>query len=102
MPSGSSVARDVTYVAIGLGVLGFQKTQVKRRELAQRFPQVHAAVQATLEQQLGAAETFVDRVVDPIVARATTVLPATAANAVSQVHAAGKTARRAVRSALII
>ncbi len=27
------VARDVTYVAIGFGVLGFQKAQVRRREI---------------------------------------------------------------------
>jgi hypothetical protein len=102
MPSATTATRDAAYIAIGLSVLGFQKLQVRRRELAQRYPQAHATVQSTLEQQLDAVEALADRIEYPIVARAGTVLPATAANAVSQVHAAGKSARRSVRSALII
>ncbi len=30
-------ARDVAYVAVGLGVLGFQRAQVERRQLQQRL-----------------------------------------------------------------
>lgn len=33
----SKTARDVAYVAVGLGVLGFQRAQVRRRELTQRI-----------------------------------------------------------------
>jgi hypothetical protein len=29
----TSVAKDATYTAVGLGVLGFQKAQVRRREI---------------------------------------------------------------------
>jgi hypothetical protein len=32
----SRLARDTMYVSIGFGVLGFQKLQVRRRELEQR------------------------------------------------------------------
>jgi hypothetical protein len=36
----TSVARDVAYTAIGLGVLGFQRAQVGRRELERRLVQL--------------------------------------------------------------
>ncbi len=31
--AAASVARDATYTAVGLGFLGFQRLQVRRREL---------------------------------------------------------------------
>jgi hypothetical protein len=31
------LTRDATYVAVGLGVLGFQRLQVRRRELERRL-----------------------------------------------------------------
>jgi hypothetical protein len=102
MPSATTATRDAAYIAIGLSVLGFQKLQVKRRELAQRYPEAHAAVQSMVESRLDAAEALADRLIDPIVARATSVLPATAANVVGQVHTVGKSARRYARSALIV
>lgn len=37
-----AVARDVAYVAIGLGVLTFQETQVRRRDLAKSVDRVAA------------------------------------------------------------
>ena len=98
----ASYARDAAYVAIGLGVLGFQKVQVRRRELAQRYPEAHAMVQSGLERRLDAAEALVDQLVDPIVARAASVLPAPAASVVGQVHAAGKSVRRHARGVLIV
>ena len=98
----ATYARDAAYVAIGLGVLGFLKVQVRRRELAQRFPEAHASVQSFLEQQLDSAEALLDQVVDPIVARATGVLPAAAASVVGQVHAASKSARRHARGVLFV
>ncbi len=44
----SRTARDAAYVAVGLGVLGFQKAQVRRRELAQRL----AAASTTAQQRI--------------------------------------------------
>jgi len=32
-----SLTREATYVAVGLGVLGFQRAQVRRRELERRL-----------------------------------------------------------------
>ena len=34
----ADLARDAAYVAVGLGVLGFQRAQVQRVELQNRFP----------------------------------------------------------------
>jgi uncharacterized protein YecE (DUF72 family) len=34
----TDLARDITYVAIGLGVLGYQRLQVHRVELANKLP----------------------------------------------------------------
>jgi len=33
----SDLAKEATYVAVGLGVLNFQRAQVRRRELARRL-----------------------------------------------------------------
>ena len=98
----AAIARDTAYVTLGLGVLGFQKAQVRRRELAERYPTIHARVTSTLDQQLDTAESALDRVVDPLVSRLGDLLPGQAATVVQQVHAAGKSARRQVRSLLSV
>ena len=36
MPDVTKTAKDALYVTVGLGVLGFQKAQVRRRELARQ------------------------------------------------------------------
>ncbi len=47
----SSVATDALYVAVGFGVLGFQRLQVRRRELeAQLPPEVSGVVRAVGER----------------------------------------------------
>ncbi len=33
----TELARDATYVTVGLGVLGFQRAQVRRREIERRL-----------------------------------------------------------------
>ncbi|MHB1986828.1 MAG: hypothetical protein ACYCSF_02400 [Acidimicrobiales bacterium] len=38
------VAQDAAYVAVGLGVVGFQKTQVARRELVEQIEKQRAVV----------------------------------------------------------
>lgn len=44
----TKTARDAAYVAVGLGVLGLQRAQVRRRELLQRL----SAAVSTLQQQV--------------------------------------------------
>ena len=47
MPNLRRIATDAAYVAVGLSVLGFQRAQVRRRELQQ---QVEAQLGETGEQ----------------------------------------------------
>jgi hypothetical protein len=47
MPDLRKLATDAAYVSVGLGVLGFQRLQVRRRELQQ---QVEAQLGETGEQ----------------------------------------------------
>jgi hypothetical protein len=42
----TDLARDITYVAIGLGVLGYQRLQVHRVELAGKLPRDFSLDQA--------------------------------------------------------
>ena len=47
----SAVATDAFYVAVGLGVLGFQRFQVRRRELESQLPpEVSGVVRAVGER----------------------------------------------------
>lgn len=97
-----TIARDTAYIAVGLGVLGFQKAQVRRRELADRYPDVHSRLQRQLNTGLDAVDSMIDAVVDPAVARLSEALPATAATAVTRVHSAGKHTRQQLRSAITL
>jgi hypothetical protein len=45
----TDLARDAAYVAVGLGVLGYQRVQVQRVELKNKLSQDHLA----LEQRIG-------------------------------------------------
>ena len=45
----SKTARDAAYVVVGLGVLGFQRAQVRRQELAKRLADPRAQVESALE-----------------------------------------------------
>ena len=45
----SKTARDAAYVAVGLGVLGFQKAQVRRREILQLLAEAGTTVQQRIE-----------------------------------------------------
>ena len=47
MPDLRKLATDAAYVTVGLSVLGFQRAQVRRRELQQ---QVEAAARGAQEQ----------------------------------------------------
>jgi hypothetical protein len=40
----SAAARDAAFVAVGLGLIGFQRAQVRRRELEQRIDELEAGL----------------------------------------------------------
>jgi hypothetical protein len=53
----TDLARDVAYVAVGLGVLGFQRAQVQRVELQQKL----SNKDFSLEQHLGQVRSGVSK-----------------------------------------
>jgi hypothetical protein len=95
--------RDAVYVGVGLGVLAFQKAQVRRRELS-----------ALLEQRVGESRTVVRSVEQGLIAlddravaleamvfeRLEPALPAPARAAIEQARAAATTVRAQVRERL--
>lgn len=54
--SVTDLARDVTYVAIGLGVLGYQRLQVHRVDLANKLPRDLSLDQAIDEVRDGVSK----------------------------------------------
>lgn len=57
----SRVAQDAAYVAIGLGVVGFQRAQVARRELMQQIEQRRVLAEGPLgEARAQAAKAWKD------------------------------------------
>jgi hypothetical protein len=40
----SAAARDAAFVAVGFGLIGFQRAQVRRRELEQRIDEMEAGL----------------------------------------------------------
>jgi hypothetical protein len=53
VPEIPSFVKDATYVAIGFGVLGFQRAQVQRRELAGAIEDHVKLVEERLEAASG-------------------------------------------------
>ncbi len=62
MADGPKDLRDVAYVAIGLGVLAFQRAQVRRRELAKRAEEI--------ERRLGPALKDLEERIEPVARQA--------------------------------
>ncbi len=96
-------ARDTFYVAVGLGVIAFQKAQVQRNELRKQVEtNVTGAQQAigdsvkTVEERLEAVEQRIDSVLDDVEER----LPEQARTALSQARGAAKEARATLRGLL--
>ncbi len=56
--------RDAAYIAIGLGVIGFQRAQVRREELAKQFASQRAAVDAVLTPVRDAVESQIGAVAE--------------------------------------
>jgi hypothetical protein len=59
----SAVASDALYVAVGFGVLGFQRLQVRRRELEAQLPPEVTGVLRAAGERLGAAVADVRQLV---------------------------------------
>lgn len=92
--------RDSVYVSIGLGVIAFQKAQVRRQELKKQVEAnlggARTAVEdqiKTVEERLGAVEERIDAVLDDVESK----LPEQARTAMSQARAAAKDARAQLR-----
>ncbi|MHB1535178.1 MAG: hypothetical protein ACYC1D_11350 [Acidimicrobiales bacterium] len=61
MPDFNQTVKDSAYAAVGLGVLGFQKAQVRRHELAGQLKTQRHAV----ESQLGGFTKLLDEQITP-------------------------------------
>ncbi len=113
--SVADAAKNAAYVAIGLGVIGFQRAQVRRQELSKEFSErfggsgdnIQAtidAAKAELAKQVEKADTRVEQLLDrieaglgPIEAR----LPEQARTAVTKAQAQARQVGKQVREKII-
>lgn len=66
----TKAAQDAAYVAIGLGVIGLQKAQVRRRELQTQFEGLQGQVPiATLRKELAKAVKDLDTTFGQLIER---------------------------------
>jgi HPt (histidine-containing phosphotransfer) domain-containing protein len=103
-------ARDAAYVAIGAGVLGFQRLQVQRRELEARLAEpsggAHdrlAAVRGDLTAVLTAVDQQVESLIEQVEAALSPLeerLPEPARDLAAQVHERARDARAQLRGRL--
>jgi hypothetical protein len=87
-----SLAKDAAYIAIGFGVLSFQRAQVRRQELAKL---VESRLEA-VDKRVAGFEASLDDAVERVAAQ----LPDPAGEFVAQIHKTAKSARTQVRSRL--
>jgi uncharacterized alpha-E superfamily protein len=57
----TDLARDAAYVAVGLGVLGYQRAQVQRVELKHKLSQSKLTKDFSLDQRLDGVRTGVNK-----------------------------------------
>lgn len=95
--------QDAFYVGVGLGVIGFQKAQVRRVELTKavkgRVGSLTGSVDdrvKLVEERLGALEERIESVLDEVEAK----LPDPARDVVGQARGAAREVRQQVRSAV--
>ena len=106
----TKTAKDAAYVAIGLGVMGFQRAQVRRRELVdlakQQLPSIEApltAARAELHRRASDIDGRVTEIVAKFESRVQPVeqrLPAQAQAVLGQAREAGTQLRQYILSAL--
>jgi hypothetical protein len=96
-------ARDALYVGVGLGVLAFQKAQVRRRELGPLFDQrvgEGRTVVRSIEQNLIALDDRAAAIEAMVFERIEPALPEPARVALNQARAAATTVRAQLRERL--
>jgi methyl-accepting chemotaxis protein len=111
----ANVAKDATYVVIGAGVLGFQQTQVQRRELMAKLQDPSSAisdrvttargdlndavknVDAKVEEIMDRAEELIERV-EAVFAPFEDRLPVQARDIAKQAHEQARDARTQIRN----
>ena len=72
MPDVRKTVTDAGYIAIGLGVMGFQQAQARRRELQQRLESASSCLGERARDAAGKAEEFANELghrVEPLIER---------------------------------
>ncbi|MEY2471677.1 MAG: hypothetical protein QOK28_1006 [Actinomycetota bacterium] len=100
--------RDAAYIAIGMGVIGVQRAQVRREELRKQFADQRSAFESVgadavklINEALKQADARISPVVELLEAQVDTVvdrLPAQAKSILEPAHQASKEARQQLRS----
>ena len=97
-----TLLRDAGYVAVGLGVIAFQRGQVQRRELEKQLADVSTSledVKKLVEERVNALGEQVDLSVDDIEQRLTVVLDEVRSRLPEQAREAFDTAVGAAKDA---
>ena len=97
LTSLSAAAKDAVYIGVGLGILTFQKTQVKRRELTKDFDQQFGGPITRLDARIEELETSLDAVIGGIEA----VLPPGVGGLVAHTHHIARSTRNFLRDKLL-
>ena len=95
--TAATVARDALYAAVGLGVIAFQRAQVRRQELKKQVGKLGEAVEDRMklvEERLDDVEDQVERLLDTLEER----LPEQARDVVRTARVAARDARGQLRS----
>jgi hypothetical protein len=92
----AAVAQDAFYVTVGLGVLTFQRAQVRRQELSKRFATAESPL-STLEARLAKLEATVDHFAEQLKTR----LPEPAEKLFGIAYDAAKNTRQQVRQLIV-
>ena len=108
----SKTARDAAYVVVGLGVLGFQRAQVRRQELQKRLSEPRTQIQGRLgdvRTQITKRVKHVDGTVEGVIGRIETSLepiearlPEPARDLVKQAHVQAREVRQQLRKRLTV
>ncbi len=96
----TTTAKDAFYVTVGLGVLAYQKAQVRRQEMTKAFNDQFGSGKAQFETQVAGLETRLDALeakIDGAVDELEKRLPEKAGALLGQAHDAAKAARKQVR-----
>jgi ribosome recycling factor len=66
MADVTKTLKDVAYIAVGLGVIGFQKAQVRRNELTKQLDAQFEETRKLVKTQLGETRDQVEKLVKQI------------------------------------